>query len=149
MNALKIQGNILKVLPAQSGTSQRTGNAWMSQDYVLQFHVWDGARMPNFFIFRVFGEDRIKSFAIKEGDMVEVSYYPNGHEFDGRWFGENEAVKVEILKRDGQPIAQPQQDGGTGSAPAAAVPTTGEAPQPTPEGTGNANQEGGGDDLPF
>lgn len=138
MNALKIQGNILKVLPAQSGTSQRTGNAWMSQDYVLQFHVWDGARMPNFFIFRVFGEDRIKQFAIKEGDEVEVAYYPNGHEFDGRWFGENEAVKVDILKRDGQPIVKPTEN------PEQAQPAT--PPVDSPQ-----NQEGGpsNDDLPF
>ena len=67
MDALKIEGRILKVMPAQSGTSQRTGNSWMTQEYVLQFHVWDGARNPNYFIFRVFGEDRIKQFAIKEG----------------------------------------------------------------------------------
>ena len=107
----------------------------MSQDYVLQFHVWDGARMPNFFIFRVFGEDRIKSFAIKEGDEVEVSYYPNGHEFDGRWFGENEAVKVDILKRDGQPIVKPTES-----------PEQTPAPQPAPQ---PQNQEGGHNDLPF
>ena len=138
MDALQITGNILKVLPAQSGTSQRTGNTWMSQEYVLQFHVWDGARMPNFFIFRVFGEDRIKSFAIKEGDDVEVSYYPNGHEFDGRWFGENEAVKVEIQKRDGQLIVKPTEST-EHTQPAIQQP----APAPQPQ---TNNQP---DDLPF
>lgn len=133
MDALKIEGRILKVMPAQSGTSKRTGNSWMSQEYVLQFHVWDGARNPNYFIFRVFGEDRIKQFAIKEGDDVRVHYYPDGHEHEGRWFGENDAHKVEILMRDGQPIAQP--------------PTSPEtpAPQQSPQLQG----EGKDDDLPF
>jgi len=141
MNALQIEGRIYKVLPALSGTSQRTGNSWMSQDYVLQFHVWDGARNPNHFVFRVFGEDRIKQFAIKEGDDVRVYYYPDAHEYDGKWFGENSAHKVEILKRDGQPIATPQQDGGIGATPSA------ETPSPTPQ---PQNQEGGNaDDLPF
>lgn len=142
MDALKIEGRILKVMPAQSGTSQRTGNSWMTQEYVLQFHVWDGARNPNYFIFRVFGEDRIKQFAIKEGDDVRVHYYPDGHEHEGRWFGENAAHKVEIILRDGQPIAQPP----TSPETSAQTPTT--APQP--QGTGDANKEGGkADDLPF
>lgn len=133
MDALKIEGRILKVMPAQSGTSQRTGNSWMTQEYVLQFHVWDGARNPNHFIFRVFGEDRIKQFAIKEGDDVRVHYYPDGHEHEGRWFGENDAHKVEILMRDGQTIAQP--------------PTSPETPVPqqSPQHQG----EGKDDDLPF
>ena len=141
MDALKIEGRILKVMPAQSGTSQRTGNSWMTQEYVLQFHVWDGARNPNYFIFRVFGEDRIKQFAIKEGDDVRVHYYPDGHEHEGRWFGENAAHKVEILMRDGQPIAQPP------TSPETSAQT--QTPAPQPQGTGDANQEGGGDDLPF
>ena len=133
MDALKIEGRIFKVMPAQSGTSQRTGNSWMSQEYVLQFHVWDGARNPNHFIFRVFGEDRIKQFAIKEGDDVRVHYYPDGHEHEGRWFGENDAHKVEILMRDGQPIVQPPTSPET--------PASQQSPQP--------QSEGKDDDLPF
>ena len=144
MDALTITGNILAVLPAQSGTSQRTGNPWMTQEYVLQYFVWDGARNPNLFIFRVFGEDRIKQFDIQKGDDVKVYFYPNGHEHDGRFFGENEAHKVEILKRNGQPVAQPaQQEQAQQQQAAAPAPQT-QAPQPQ-------NQEGGekNDDLPF
>lgn len=135
MDALVITGNILAVLEPQSGTSQRTGNTWMSQEYVLQYHVWDGARNPNFFIFRVFGEDRIKQFAIQKGDDVKVYFYPNGHEYEGRFYGENEAHKVEILKRDGQPIAQPAQQ----------VQQPAPAPSPEPKQGGSEN----GNDLPF
>ena len=139
MDALKIEGRIFKVMPAQSGTSQRTGNSWMTQEYVLQFHVWDGARNPNYFIFRVFGEDRIKQFAIKEGDDVRVHYYPDGHEHEGRWFGENAAHKVEILMRDGQPIAQPPTS----------LETSAQAPIPEPQQSPQHQGEGKDDDLPF
>ena len=145
MDALQITGNILKVLPAQSGTSQRTGNTWMSQEYVLQFHVWDGARNPNFFVFRVFGEDRIKQFAIKEGDKVRVWFYPDAHEYEGRFFGENAAHKVEILKRDGQPIVNEQE-----GAQAANIQQPNNSPQQQNNApTGDANGEGGDDGLPF
>lgn len=142
MDALVITGNILAVLEPQSGTSQRTGNTWMSQEYVLQYHVWDGARNPNLFIFRVFGEERIKQFAIQKGDDVKVHFYPNGHEYEGRFYGENEAHKVEILKRDGQPIAQPAQKV---QQPAPAPQLQKPAPFPEPNQGGCEN----GDDLPF
>lgn len=145
MDALQITGNILKVLPALSGTSQRTGNTWMSQEYVLQFHVWDGARNPNFFVFRVFGEDRIKQFAIKEGDEVRVWFYPDGHEYEGRFFGENAAHKVEILKRDGQPIVKEPEGTQAASGQQQADPFP-----PKVDAQGNPVNDGGqGDDLPF
>ena len=33
---MELVGTIIAVLPAMSGLSQRTGNPWMSQDYVIE-----------------------------------------------------------------------------------------------------------------
>ena len=33
---MELTGRIIAVLPAQSGVSARTGNNWMSQDYVIE-----------------------------------------------------------------------------------------------------------------
>ena len=33
---MDLTGRIIAVLPASSGVSQRTGNPWMSQDYVIE-----------------------------------------------------------------------------------------------------------------
>ena len=35
---MELEGRIAVVMPAQSGISQRTGNSWMSQEYVLAYY---------------------------------------------------------------------------------------------------------------
>ena len=136
MDALQITGNILKVLPAQSGTSQRTGNTWMSQEYVLQFHVWDGARNPNFFVFRVFGEDRIKQFNLQPNDEVKVRFHVEAHEYNGRWFNE---IRIDAVKFVGNSsYKNPQQ--------AAAQAPSGQQTEDTKPQNEKTN---GNDDLPF
>ena len=57
---MDIQGRIIAVVPARSGVSQRTGNPWTSQDFVIETHD----QYPRKCCFSVFGEDRIKQFNI-------------------------------------------------------------------------------------
>ena len=71
---MEIQGKIRAILPAQSGVSQRTGNSWMSQDYVLDYFWWQNQTQPSQMVFRVFGEDRIKNFDLKVNDEVKIDY---------------------------------------------------------------------------
>ena len=142
MNALQIEGRIFKVLPALSGTSQRTGNSWMSQDYVLQFHVWDGARNPNHFVFRVFGEDRIKQYNIQQGEDLTVQFDIDAHEFNGRWFNDVRAYNVvrgQVPTAAGAPVGAPQ---------ASPFPPADGATSPFPPAQEPAG-EGSTDDLPF
>ena len=138
---IKLTGRIAKVFPANSGTSQSTGNNWMSQEYLLEFFTWSGATNPNRIVFRVFGEDRIKKFNLKElEENVTVVLRIDAHEYDGRWFNEVNATNV-IREGAQQSTAQPApQDGGTSAAPSAPQPGTGTAPQ---------SQGGETDDLPF
>ena len=65
---MELVGTIIAVLPAQSGVSQRTGNPWMSQDYVLEVP----GQYPRRCTFRIFGEDRIKQFAIQQGEQKKA-----------------------------------------------------------------------------
>lgn len=99
---MELQGKIIAVIPAKSGSSQRTGNTWMSQQYVMEVPGMYPKRM----VFEVFGEDRIKNFALKQGEEdVTVSFEIDAHEYNGRWFNEVRAYNV---KRAGQqqPTAQ-------------------------------------------
>lgn len=88
---MEITGKIIAVLPANSGTSARTGNPWMSQTYVIETQ----GQYPKKLAFDVFGEERIKQFNIKQGDDIAVSFDIDAHEYNGRWFNQIRAFNVE------------------------------------------------------
>ena len=134
---MDLTGTIIAVLPAQSGVSQRTGNPWMSQEYVIEVP----GMYPRKTVFRIFGEDRIKQFALQQGQQnVTIQFDIDAHEHEGRWY--NEVRCYNVLRavpaaQIPQPTAQAAPHGQ--AAPAAPFPPA----APAPAGEGN------GDDLPF
>ena len=137
---MDLTGRIIAVLPAQSGVSARTGNNWMSQDYVIEVP----GQYPRKCLFRIFGEDRIKQFNIQQGEDLTVQFDIDAHEFNGRWFNDIRAYNV--LR--GQQVQQPV-DGTPVDAPQAApFPPVGGATAPFPPAQEPA-AEGSADDLPF
>lgn len=128
---MEITGKIIAVLPANSGVSARTGNPWMSQEYVIETHD----QYPRKCCFRVFGEDRIKQFNIQSGEELTVSFDIEAREYNGRWFN---SVNAWAVNRNTQ--AQP-------AAPAA-QPAAAPAATPFPPAQEPA-AEGSTDDLPF
>lgn len=102
---MQITGIISKALPARQGVSQSTGNPWMSQDFLLDYQ--DGT-ITRKMMFSVFGEDKLRGWALREGDMVTVSLDITAREGQGgRWFHDIKAWRVD--KQQGQAQAQVQQ----------------------------------------
>ena len=138
---MEISGKIIVATEVRSGQSARTGNNWMAQDFVIETH----AQYPRRCVFSVFGEDRLKEFNIKPGEELTVYFDIDAHEYNGRWFNNLRAWKVE---RGVAPAAD-----ASASAPyATATPTTA-APSPVSDAF-NApapptSGEGAKDDLPF
>ena len=134
-----------KVFPAQSGVSSRTGNAWMSQEFVFEYHAWSGANYPNRIVCRIFGEDRIKQWAPKElEENVTVMLSPDASEGkEGRWFNE---IRVTNFKRANEPQTQNQPAGGANDAAAGNQPTT---QANAPQSQQKPAEEEKNDDLPF
>ena len=134
---MDLTGKIIAVLPASSGVSARTGNPWMSQDYVIEVP----GQYPKKCVFRVFGEDRIKQFNIQMGEDLTVSFDIDAHEFNGRWFNDVRAFNV---TRGAIPVAASPE-----AAPAQASPfPPQDANAPFPPAQEPAG-EGSTDDLPF
>lgn len=135
---MDLTGKIIAVLPASSGVSQRTGNSWMSQDYVIEVP----GQYPKKCVFRVFGEDRIKQFNIQMGEDVTVSFDIDAHEFNGRWFNDIRAYNIQ--RGVVAPAAAPAAE--SPFPPQGAAPQDATAPFPPAQEPAG---EGSADDLPF
>lgn len=134
---MELTGRIIAVLPANSGVSNRTGNPWMSQEYVIEVP----GQYPRKCVFRLFGEDRIKQFNIQQGEDLTVQFDIDAHEYNGRWFNEIRAYNV--LR--GQ-VPQPNVGGAPVASPFPPQPSAAIAPFPPAQEPAG---EGSADDLPF
>ncbi|MDE5948030.1 MAG: DUF3127 domain-containing protein [Prevotella sp.] len=133
---MEITGKIIAVLPANSGVSARTGNPWMSQEYVLETHD----QYPRKMCFRVFGEDRIKQFNIQGGEELTVSFDIDAREYQGRWFNSINVWAVNRAQAQ-QPVQPAATDDPFQPAQSAAM--------PFPPAQEQSSTEGSADDLPF
>ena len=87
---MEITGKIIAVLPERGGVS-KTGNEWKMQEYVLETHE----QFPKKLCFNVFGADKIAQFNIQAGDELTVSFDINAREYNGRWYNDIRAWRVE------------------------------------------------------
>ena len=87
---MEITGKIIAVLPERGGIS-KTGNEWKMQEYVLE----TTEQYPKKMCFNVFGADKIAQFNIQAGEEVVVSFDINAREYNGRWYNDIRAWKVE------------------------------------------------------
>ena len=130
---MELTGKIIAVMEPRGGVSARTGNQWMTQEYVLEVP----GQYPRKCVFRVFGEDRIKQFNIQQGEDLTIQFDIDAREYNGRWFNDIRAYNV--IRGQVQPAAGMQQ--------AAPFPPAG-ATAPFPPAQEPA-AEGSADDLPF
>ena len=87
---MEITGKIIAVLPERGGVS-KTGNEWKMQEYVLETHE----QYPKKICFNVFGADKIAQFNIQAGEEMTVSFDINAREYNGRWYNDIRAWRVE------------------------------------------------------
>lgn len=93
---MELSGKIIAVLEERGGISKSTGNEWKVQEYVLETQE----QYPHRMLFSIFGADKIKQANIKAGDEVTVSFDINCREYNGRWFNDIRAWKVEHLSTE-------------------------------------------------
>ena len=137
---MELTGRIIAVMEPRSGVSARTGNAWMTQEYVIEVP----GQYPKRCVFNIFGEDRIKQFNIQNGEDITIQFDIDAREYQGRWFNDIRAYNV---IRGKQPVAAAAAPAGAPVAsPFPPQPNAGTDPFPPAQ---EAGAEGSADDLPF
>jgi hypothetical protein len=126
---MEIKGKIIQILPVQSGTS-KAGNEWSKQEFVIE----TGDQFPRKVCFTLFGDKISLLNGISVGDEVDVSFNIESREYNGKWFHNINAWRINP--------AQPTQQAAQHDAPF--PPDDVPPPPPEPERDDEPN-----DDLPF
>ena len=91
--SLSIKGKLIRKLSVESGTS-KAGKEWKKQTFLVD----TGAQYNPEICFQLFGEERIEMLKnYNEGDQVEVSFNLSSKEFNGRYFHNIDAWRIENL----------------------------------------------------
>lgn len=98
---MEVTGYVRHALEIRRGVSQR-GNSWASREYVFEIP----GQYPKNMVFTIFGEDKIKQFALKKDEQVTVQFDIDAHEWNGRWFNEIRAYNI-IRPNQSAPLPPP------------------------------------------
>lgn len=127
---MDVTGKIIVALPEQSGTSS-AGKAWRKKEYVLETQE----NFPRKICFTLFGE-RVEQYPnLAVGQTIKLYFDIESREYNGRWFTNINAWKIEDAAGAAAPTGTPAPE-----AAAYGVPNYPAAPSnPAPQT----------DDLPF
>ena len=138
---MEIQGKVIAVLPERSGVSAR--GEWKSKTYVIETQE----QYPKKMAFDVFGADRLAQFNIQSGEVINVSFDIDAHEYQGRYFNQIRAWNVTKVSQQ----AAQQAMASSANAAGVANPTNQQNLFPPEQQSAQqqAQQRGNSDDLPF
>jgi hypothetical protein len=105
---MEISGSIIQVLPLQSGESKN--GAWKKQDFVIETE----GTYPKKVCLSMWG-DKINENIIKMGTMVTASIEIESREYNGRWYTDIKAWRLEAAN------GSPESSAPSSSAPSAPV----------------------------
>ncbi len=88
---MEIVGKVIQILPLQQGTSQRTGNSWAVQSFIIETQE----QFPRKVCIELFGEERIKQNPFSMDEIVTVNFDLESREFNGRWYTSARAWRVQ------------------------------------------------------
>ena len=113
--ALELEGRIVRKLGVQSGTSAR--GAWSKQEFVFEYQE---GNFPTQVCMNVWGEDKVRElYKYQVGDKVKISFNLSSREYNGRWYTDVRAWRIEPAGSGAQavPMSAPMPSADDMSSP--------------------------------
>lgn len=92
---MELKGTLHQIMPAQTGQG-KTGNAWKKQDFLIE----TPGTYPKKALFTAWG-DKVNLDAFKTGQTVTVFFDLEAREYNGRWYNDVKAWKIEGAQSEG------------------------------------------------
>ncbi len=144
LQGIEVEGVIIKEYPAKEGVSQRSGNAWKSQEFVIQTKD----QYPRACLFRVFGADRLQQFNIHQGDTVHIWLDINARAWQDRYFNDINCYQCDHVDPNAMNAGIPPMQGSQLGGPVQTSPV-GAPAKPTADPLSGGDDSSTGEDLPF
>lgn len=101
--SMELKGKVIQLLPMQSGMGKK--GPWKKQEFILETQ----AQYPKKVCLSAWG-DKIDQFGIAEGDQLNVSVDLESREYNGRWYTEARAWKIDKSGNSGSAAKDPIGD---------------------------------------
>ena len=153
---MEFTGQIIKVLPKRSGTSERTGNAWETQGFIFEYKEHDTDPWHDRVYLETFDSNIMANLV--EGAIAKIGFRHKTEDYNGRTYNRVQMNSFELIGKPMEATAQPANQAAQGAngqhgGQQSTQGNQGAQPAPFPpqvDQNGNPiNNEGGKDDLPF
>lgn len=120
--SMELKGKVVHLLPQQSGMGKK--GPWKKQEFIVETQTQ--SQYPKKVCLSLWG-DKIDQYGVSAGDLITVSVDLESREYNGRWYTEARAWKIEKTGSGGErntpdPIGDEPFNTGSASAPADDLP---------------------------
>lgn len=91
---MELTAKLIQLLPLQKGTG-KTGNEWRKQDIIVE----TSGPYPKKVCISIWG-DKINEKVLQVGNMLNIYFDVESREFNGRWYTDVKAWKVEAAENN-------------------------------------------------
>ncbi|HKI89464.1 MAG TPA: DUF3127 domain-containing protein [Draconibacterium sp.] len=101
--SLQVKGKVQQILKPESGVS-RAGKEWQKQEFVIETEE----QFPRKVCFTLFNDKVSLIDGVAEGDEVEVAFNLESREFNGKWYHNINAWKIDKPAEANMPESPPE-----------------------------------------
>lgn len=101
--ALSVKGRINQILKPENGVS-KAGKEWSKQEFVIETEE----QFPRKVCFTLFGDKTSLIEGLAAGEEVEVAFNLESREYNGRWFHNVNAWKIDKASANQLPDGPPE-----------------------------------------